>query len=61
IKARHGHDRSEKEALRTSQEDLRARLEHNPLLNLMKRTVDALLDLFGIGDNLKATFIKGSQ
>jgi SAM-dependent methyltransferase len=61
IKARHGHDRSEKEAVRTSQEDLRARLEHNPLLNLMKRTVDALLDLFGIGDNLKATFIKGSQ
>ncbi|MEZ4739924.1 MAG: class I SAM-dependent methyltransferase [Flavobacteriales bacterium] len=43
------------------QEALRVRLETAWHLKLAKRTIDGLLDLFGIGDSMKAAFEKPAQ
>ncbi|MEO0311634.1 MAG: hypothetical protein RIQ89_1291 [Bacteroidota bacterium] len=44
--------------LRQEDEVLRNKIENNLALNLLKRTINGSLNLFSIGDSLKAYFIK---
>ena len=58
LRAKRNDDKAKKDAVMASQEHLRERLEGSPLLRLAKRSVNWALDLLGIGDSMKATFIK---
>jgi 2-polyprenyl-3-methyl-5-hydroxy-6-metoxy-1,4-benzoquinol methylase len=54
------HQLSSKDKAQASktQEDLRQRLESRWYLNMIKRTINMVLDLFNLGDSLKAGFRK---
>ena len=61
LRAKRNDDKAKKDAVMASQEHLRERLEGSPLLRLAKRSVNWALDLLGIGDSMKATFIKPAR
>ena len=54
------HDRSSvnKSAAQRKEESIRSALEHKPYLRLTKRLANGLLNLFQLGDSMKAYYIK---
>jgi len=58
LRVRHADDSDRKKAVMASQENLRHQLETKPFLQLVKRTANGLLNAFGLGDSMKATFVK---
>jgi len=54
-------DREVKANAMAEQEALRVRLETDWHMKLAKRLIDGLLNLFGIGDSMKAAFVKPDQ
>ncbi len=56
------HDRSavNKSAAQKKEESIREALEHKPHMRLLKRMANALLNLFRLGDSMKAYYIKPS-
>ncbi|MEO8590479.1 MAG: class I SAM-dependent methyltransferase [Flavobacteriales bacterium] len=58
LRGRHTDDSERRKAVMASQDDFREQLEVKPLLKLAKRMINAVLDLFGIGDSMKGTFVK---
>ena len=58
LRVRHGQQRAEKDAALAAQDQLREQLETRPLLRFAKATANAVLNFFGAGDSMKATFQK---
>lgn len=58
VKFRREREDADRKPIDASQEALRARLEGNAALRLMKSAVDAVLNLFRIGDHMKAWAIR---
>jgi 2-polyprenyl-3-methyl-5-hydroxy-6-metoxy-1,4-benzoquinol methylase len=61
FKTKRSNDRGLRSSAMADQEALRVKLETSWYLNLAKRSMDKLLDLFGIGDSMKAAFEKPDQ
>ncbi len=58
IRTKAGMDRTARSQVRAGQEEFRERLEGSPALNAAKRMLNGLLTLLGIGDHMKAGFVK---
>lgn len=61
LRARHDMARAERDQVRGGQEDLRERLETRPFLRFAKAALNIVLSVLGIGDHMKAAFVRGRQ
>ena len=61
LRFRHTDGSKGQAAAMVSQEDLRHRLEVNPFLRFAKWSINAVLNVTGLGDSMKGTFVKGAR
>lgn len=61
LRARQGMAQAQRDQVRGGQEHLRERMEVRPHLRLAKAVVNGTLSLLGIGDHMKAAFVRGPQ
>lgn len=57
-KVRHDRSAVNKRAAQQKEESIRTALEHKPHLRLLKRMTNAVLNLFKLGDSMKAYYVK---